>query len=454
MGKTRKRLGILACCLLAASTGMAEQVASPASPTKGDAVASDPTADAKREAARYAAIVRRVEAMIENDRVHTRAARHGLQVLNVLWEDTGRYLGSSVGPNISDVTIEVQMKRGRQTALMPVLRHPNFSDKTGDVQLDKIWLPVGNQRADGAIERVTLREFLADPMRFMSKPEVGTIRSGSLLAPRDSHALVSAQAAFLPIPEHGEARFWPVIFNYQSTRKHPAVLTLLVTRQGTSMTVVDNTRDSIGESWGQRLFFNHAGERAPLTAERLSTVQANGETANGEAASSLGDDANVLMIVQVPLKLPPVRRRAALAPPPAGALGDSLASSAGSAAASPVAERSRRSDMEVAVLGHGPVLGPYTELDGLRIARDPRFPVRVTVQFYQATASGTPTSDEIKQLAQQIRKVYADADYVGSLVLPTEADHHRPTAWTSMTLPPHAPMCGDFPALVERNLCL
>jgi hypothetical protein len=97
--------------------------------------------------------------------------------------------------------------------------------------------------------------------------------------------------------------------------------------------------------------------------------------------------------------------------------------------------------VEVAVLGHGPLLGPYTELDGLRIARDPRFPVRVTVQFYQATASGTPTSDEIEQLAQQIRKVYADADYVGSLVLPTEADRQRPTAWTSTTPPPHAPMC-------------
>ena len=31
----------------------------------------------------------------------------GLQFVNVLWEDTGRYQGSSVGPNISDVTIEV-----------------------------------------------------------------------------------------------------------------------------------------------------------------------------------------------------------------------------------------------------------------------------------------------------------------------------------------------------------
>ena len=30
------------------------------------------------------------------------------QLLNVLWEDTGRWEGSAVGPNISDVTIEVR----------------------------------------------------------------------------------------------------------------------------------------------------------------------------------------------------------------------------------------------------------------------------------------------------------------------------------------------------------
>jgi hypothetical protein len=322
----RTGLVVSAVCLLEAGTATAEQQVV-ATGAAGSAVGADPAADAKRDAARYAAIVRRVAAMPGNERVIERAGRHGLDVLNVLWEDTGRYMGSSVGPNISDVTIEVQMK-GKRTALMPVLRHPNFSDKTGDVKLDRIWLPVGNQREDGELTHVTLREFLADPRRYMSKPDAGTIRSGSLLAPRDSHALVSAQATFLPIPQGGDATFWPVIFNYQSSRKHPAVLTLLVTRQGTSVTVVDNSRDTVtSESWGQRLFFNHAGERAPLTAERLSTVQANGVTANGEAASSLGDDANVLMLIQVPLKLPAMpRRKAAMAAP----MMDSLGAGAGS----------------------------------------------------------------------------------------------------------------------------
>ena len=87
-----------------------------------------------------------------------------------------------------------------------------------------------------------------------------------------------------------------MIFNYQSARKNPAVLTLLITRQGTSLTIVDNARDTIGaQSWGQRLFFNEDGQRAPLTAERLSDVQASGVTMNGESAASLGADANLLM---------------------------------------------------------------------------------------------------------------------------------------------------------------
>ena len=102
--------------------------------------------------ARYTEMVRRVAAMATDGRARQLAARHRLDIMNVLWEDTGRWEGSSVGPNISDVTIEVEMKdsRGhRRTALMPVLRYPNFTDKTGDVAIDRIWIPVGNQVEGG-----------------------------------------------------------------------------------------------------------------------------------------------------------------------------------------------------------------------------------------------------------------------------------------------------------------
>ena len=99
--------------------------------------------------------------------------------MNVLWEDTGRWEGSSVGPNISDVTIEVEMKdaaASRRTALMPVMRHANFTDKTGDVEHRPDLVPVGNQAQGGRSRHVSLREFLAEPTRYMTLPHKGKIK--------------------------------------------------------------------------------------------------------------------------------------------------------------------------------------------------------------------------------------------------------------------------------------
>jgi hypothetical protein len=328
---------------------------------------------------------------------------------------------------------------------MPVIRYPNFSDLTGDVKMDKIKIPIGNQMKGGKLEVITLTELLRDPLHYMSLPEKGKIAGGTLLARRDKHALVSAQAAFLPVPRDGKAVFWPVIFNYQSTKQQPAVLSILVTRQGTSMTIIDNARDTLGgESWGQRLFFNSGGQRAPLTAERLSDVQEKGVTMNGESAASLGDDANLLMLIQVPLKIRmPRRPKDAMLFAPMG----EVAPNAGMA--EPESRRGGR-DLETAVLGHGPELGPFVELDGKTITRDARFPVRVTVQFYQATSTGKIGRADVAALHKQIRKVYRQADYVGSLVVPTSLDRERPTIWDGFSKMPAGVTWRDFPGLVER----
>ncbi len=45
--------------------------------------------------------------MVSDPEARALASRHGLDLLNVLWEDTGRWQGSAIGPNISDVAIEV-----------------------------------------------------------------------------------------------------------------------------------------------------------------------------------------------------------------------------------------------------------------------------------------------------------------------------------------------------------
>jgi len=391
---------------------------------------------------RYEQVVADTASMVSDPDAVEKVNGKGLQLLNLTWEDTGRFEGSSVGPNISDVTIEVEAwRRGdqRRTYLMPVIRNDNFADKTGDVRLDKIWIPVGNQRGS-QLRTVSLREVLAHPERYLSLPRRGRIAGGSLLAERDTHALVSAQHAFLPVPRDGKATFYPVVFNYQSSAQNPAVLTILVTRQGTSMTIIDNSRDRLDGSWGQRLYFNHDGQKAPLIAERLKDVQASGVTANGEDASTLGQDANLLMLIQVPL----VHREARgwMADDTYGA-DEMAAPSAASGAPAPSAmkpmtkaPRGRESDVDVAVLGHGPSQGPFTEIDGLTIERDSRFPVRVTVQFYQATSNGVVSQADVDRMAAQIARVYESADYVGSLVVPSPRDRARPTHWRGARRPP------------------
>jgi hypothetical protein len=415
----------------------------------------------------YDRMVQKVAGMTSDDRAYNLASAFGLNILDVMWEDTGRWEGSSVGPNISDVTIEVEgYKKGKSqhTYLMPVMRYDNFTDKTADIKIDKIVIPVGNQREGGTLELVSLKELLESPEQYMSTHDKGKIKGGTLLAKRDTHVLVSAQHAFLPVPKEGRATFWPVIFNYQSAKKNPAVLTILVTRQGTSMTIIDNNRDSIGNDWGQRLFFNSGGKKAPLIAERLTDVKASGVTANGEDAQNLGDDSNVLMLIQVPLKYrhPPAPPKMAYgaysyapmeasmgsaSPPPAAAAQPSKTKDAGGGMASRAAERA---DIDTAVLGHGPTEGPYTELDGMTIARDPRFPVRVTLQFYQATSNGVVDKANVKAMAAQIKKVYGKGDYVGSLVVPSGVDRKRPTNWMGIGPAPVDVSIYDFPGLLER----
>jgi hypothetical protein len=86
------------------------------------------------------------------------------------------------------------------------------------------------------------------------------------------------------------------------------------------------------------------------------------------------------------------------------------------------------SNVEAAVIGHGEALGPFTEMNGLKLERDPRFPVRVTVQFYKATSNGVVDAADLKAAHAQIEQVYAEGDYVGSLVVP-KGKRVRPTDW-------------------------
>jgi hypothetical protein len=358
------------------------------------------------------ATIAKVESMVWDSTVNQMVRDAGLNVVNVTWEDTGRSKGSVWGPNISDMTIGVRDSRG-QLHPMPVMRFDNFNDKTADLRSDRFSLLVGNE--DGRrLEPVTLERILRDTRSFLHNPNSWGGSARSLWSSRDEHVLVSAQAAFLPVPKRGAATFTPVIYNYQSRPGAPAVLTLVATREGTSIQVVENDSGYMSDV----LFFNEDGKRAPLTATRLSDFNAQARQ-EGKRQATAEDGLDMVLVVQVPLKIPRQQRSWSL-------FSGGIAEDAEMSASAGVSKRS--SDVEAAVIGHGPTEGPYKELAGLSIERDHNFPVRVTVQFYKATSNGIVTKADVQAVRAQIDRVYADGDYVGSLV--TNGYTGRPTEWT------------------------
>jgi hypothetical protein len=370
----------------------------------------------------HAEAIARTAGMVRDARAKKLARAHGLEILDLTWEDTGRYKGSSVGPNISDMTIQVaETGRGgaAKVTCMPVIRFPNFTDKTADISIDDVFVRVGNERGE-PLSRKSLRAYLRDLRAHLTEPGSWTGKATSLLAPREQDVLVSAQACFLPVPASDQAEFNPVLFNYQSYAGAPAVLAIVATREGTSATIIDNQRDGFGagRAWGQRLFFNQHGERASFTGARLAEfVAAGGDATNrvDPAADARARGLSCVMLIQVPLRQPRPPAQVslcAMAPPAARC-------------ASGAAEMAR--DLDEAVIGHGEVEGPFTEIDGLPIERDPRFPIRVTVQFYKATSNGVVTAAEMQAITDQIEAVYKDAKAVGSLV--AEPDRGRSTEW-------------------------
>jgi hypothetical protein len=184
---------------------------------------------------------------------------HGLAVQTVSWEDSARDKNSAWGPCISDMTLQVNGSR------LPVIRSPNFTDLTWDVEVEKIPLVIGNERGE-MLRTVTLKEYLRNFRDYLhdSTPSNWKGSENSLLADRDSHVIMSAQACFLPVPQAGEAKFNVCLYNYQSFKGNPAVLAIVATSNGTSAQIVE------GDYGGQKLFFNKDGQRASFIGQRYA----------------------------------------------------------------------------------------------------------------------------------------------------------------------------------------
>lgn len=390
----------------------------------------------------------RVVNMTRDKELGDRLKKLGLDIVNVTWEDTARTPGSCWGPNISDMTLQVRDYRYPTITfnhLLPVIRYPNFTDKTGDIPLESINIKVGNEKGE-ALQVITLREYLTNLSQYLSYPaklhtENKTnlsqylsyparfhIENQPLITEKDTHVLLSAQACFLPIFQEGKCSFNPVLFNYQSCRENPAVLTILISTDGSSATIIDNAHDVT--NWGQNIYFNNNGQKTCLTGERLSDYKENQAqeiareqgVAIEEARSqvTVAQDVNMVMIIQVPLK-----HKERIYKEPVVTLDDftldgwsvdydRMAPLEGSGHGFP-----SNSDMEDAVIGHGEDEGEHLELGGYKLERDDRYPLRLTVQFYKATSNGIIDDQDLENISQCIEAAYTSADYIGSLVVGT-----------------------------------
>lgn len=357
-----------------------------------------------------------VESMVNNPEANQRVHRQGMNLVNVMWEDTGRSKNSALGPNISDMTIGVRDSHGALHP-MPVMRFNNFHDVTADVRSESFSLLMGNEKGQ-PLKEVSLENVLKNIRGHLHNPSSWSGAAHSLWADRDAHVLVSAQGAFLPVSATGEATFTPVIYNYQSQPGSPAVATIVATSQGTSIQVVENT----GGYMSEPLFFNDEGERAPFTATRLSTYNQH-QLAEGLETASEDDGLDVVLVIQVPLKVPRTQWGTGGMGMLDSELGNGVGALTNESLTLPMESNSPyppslrgASNVETAVIGHGEAEGPFREINGNAIERDPNFPIRITVQFYKVTSNGVVNAEDVAQVRRQIDRVYAEGDWVGSLV--------------------------------------
>ncbi|MEM6731981.1 MAG: hypothetical protein AAF658_10520, partial [Myxococcota bacterium] len=374
--------------------------------------------------------------------VHELAEKEGLSITSVSWDDPSRIgTNSAWGSNIIDSSISVVTSDAytgeSQSHLMPIVRQPNMDDVTADIDMDKFMINVGNARGE-PLRQISLKEALEKPWELMTDPDKWPLRAeggakvGVHAPGTDDQALVAAQSSLLPVSrDGGQATFVPSAYSYTSYNHEehgpqPTILTLMVTREGTSMQILGDEAEARGfggfGGGADSLHFNSGGERAPLTAERAKAVKAaGGEVDLSGGGQGNADQANRILLIQIPL-IPEHKKE----------FGNMFALESVALSA-----RGGGGDLDDAVIGHGPTEGPFNEEMGKGWKRDPDTPVRVTVQF--AKTLEDPKSLDAKALAAirgEIDAVYQNASRIGSLVVTSDGAAPNPP-W--MPSPPVIP---------------
>ena len=110
---------------------------------------------------------------------------------------------------------------------------------------------------------------------------------------------MSSQACFLPVPKEKECTFNVSLKNYFNNKDNPSVLAIVATSSGTSAQLLED-----GMSLeGGKLYFNNNGQKASFLAQRLSDNRRERGVSIDAPISSQEREQNIILIIQVPLKL-------------------------------------------------------------------------------------------------------------------------------------------------------
>lgn len=410
-----------------------------------------------------------------NDKVRELLKKVNLNALFISWDDAGRYKGSCVGDNISDMTLRCEKDEGKSGSNMPMIRNPNFSDVTGDIPLDAINISVGN--ATGNTKHVVpLRDYLKHFGKYEGVEEDEEV---DLLLERDNVVLANAQCCVLPCEDGGTTEFCVNLYNYQTTISNPAVLVLVVTKDGTSAQVLNSNTT--------KLYFNDNGTARAFQIERMKDVR---ERRTGKPQKAVRSHKemdseesaeNSILVFQIPLKVPPPQYGGystgssydnillydTLCYGGGGASGEAYGcedykeeeseeESAGGAgglfdddddnwstgtgycveksvptvieqvsapmpatATAPSVPKKRGKGADMGVISLGSERGEYTGTKGFKLERDPELPIRLTYQCYRVTDEDTLDDDIVHDIRDHIDYVMSNAISEGSLVTDT-----------------------------------
>jgi hypothetical protein len=239
--------------------------------------------------------------------------------------------------------------------------------------------------------------------------------------------LTSTQCCILPVQKDKKTEFAVQLFNYQSYDENPAVLVILVSKNGTSAQVLQTSN--------QKLFFNNNGTAHYFNVERLEDVrERRGDTKTRvDSFKEMKADEkldNTIMMIQVPLVVkerPRLYNMAAacvLSTNEMEGWGDLECVSKKKALTRGVKpdEVVRGRGMDMGQLGLGSEAGRFVGTKGLELVRDTRFPIRCTFQYYRVTDENYISEKNIVDIAEQLAQVATVSVATGSLVVGDKTD--------------------------------